>query len=200
MRQKKDIGKLFENKLNYGKKNPSKALWVKIDTSLEAERRRNRNNFYYWLVGGGITLGLGLILIINEANLLNKSPNQEINIPLVEHPNNTSEEEINKNSVMNTSEELINVQDMEEQQLTKFEISPKDSISEELKTKEAQTINNAKKKKVKFEDEEYIVSKNYYYYNSKDGKQIITTNKIEIDSLISETKKTNDTRNSEITD
>ena len=41
-------------------------------------------------------------------------------------------------------------------------------------------------------DEIYTVSEKYYYYNSKDGKQIVTNNKNEIDSLISKQHKSLD--------
>ena len=42
-------------------------------------------------------------------------------------------------------------------------------------------------------DETFTVSKKYYYYNSKDGKQLVTTNKKDIDSIIAEAYKNIDT-------
>ncbi len=193
MGNKKDIGKLFETKLSAGNKIPKESLWEKINTSLEEEKRKRKKLLFYWWLGGGISVLLGLYLMFGAGNFLN----QNSQIPL---ENNASELNTYSDSEKENTETTLNISDEDSLQ---FKSNGDEKLSKIENTDENGTVNNSKNSskttsenkiqkgslKGKSIDETYTVSKNYYYYNSKDGKQIITSNKAEIDSLVSQQYK-----------
>ena len=196
MGNKKDIGKLFETKLNAGNKIPKDSLWEKINTSLDDEKRKRRRMLLYWWLGGGISVLLGLFLLFGAGNFLNSNSQ----IPL---ENKSSEQNSLSNSEKENSEVTITISKKDSLQ---FNSNGEEKLSKIENTNESETLNDSEnlskttsKKKIqkgsskgKSIDETYTVSKKYYYYNSKDGKQIVTTNKNEIDSLISQQYKSLD--------
>lgn len=192
MRQKKDIGKLFETRLSEGNKIPKESLWEKINTSLDEEKRKRKRLLIYWWLGGGISVLLGSLLWFGAGNFLNQnseSPSE----------NNSLEQNSFSNSEI---EKTQRISDTSEEDSLQFKINGEERLSKIEKVNEADPINNNKntlkttsQKKIqkgKSIDEIYTVSEKYYYYNSKDGKQIVTTNKNEIDSLVSQQYKSFD--------
>ena len=199
MGQKQDIGKLFEDKLNSGTKKPSKNLWEKINTSLDVEKRRKKRIVYYWLIAGGIVGLLGVFLIMSKENLFLKTSEQNNISPLKKqstiYSETTLEEVVKAKPNLILTNDTLLVLDEDVEMLSKIIVANKESqlLDENTKQSNSQTHKNANpKSRRKTFDESYKVSKKYYYYNSKDGKQLVTTNKEEIDSLISERHKSND--------
>ena len=196
MGNKKDIGKLFETKLNAGNKIPKDSLWEKINLSLDEEKRKRKRILFYWWLGGGISVLFGLYLLFGGGNFLN--PNTQI--PLEQ---DSSEQNSFSNSEKENLETTFNI--LEEDSL-KFKNKGEENLSKIENTNESGIVNNSEKtskttsekkiqkgsQKRKSIDETYTVSEKYYYYNSKDGMQIITTNKNEIDSLVSKQYKSLD--------
>lgn len=205
MGQKKDIGELFENKLNNGKKNPNNNLWEKINTSLDAEKHRNKKIFYYWLVGGGLTILFGLFLLINSEGLLNDTPKQENDTPLAQEPIFSSdspaevtENKLNERTIVISEEERLYNEIKSDEKLSKNDVSTKGldkNVKEKSSKEKTLNKNEHSKNKFKKEDEGFTVSETYYYYNSRNNQQIKTKNIKEIDSLISEENKLKDTLN-----
>jgi hypothetical protein len=211
MGQKKDIGTLFENKLNDGKKIPSTNLWEKINSSLDEEERRKKRIIYYWLVGGGMFLLLGFLLLFGNGDpLQSNSTSHKDDIPLIEESTISSEIENNKTPFESLKEDPLIINNESEEKLSKIDIPEENSeIRKEAKlivtqsqTQQSDSKKTSEKGKLtsKRLDENSKVSKNYYYYNSSTGQQIITTNKKEIDSLISEQYKSLDSTTTNKTD
>lgn len=211
MRQMKDVGKIFENKLNSGKKEPNKNVWEKINTSLEAERLRKKRLLYKWLVGGVLFSTLVLFLLFNNENLLqSNSPKNQNDIPVINQSDISSEESGEQKDKSNNNKELFEVLDdstsmvgteiqKEPSQYTLSgenpEISEKENSSEtNIQIQSTDAWKNAEKKAThnEFNDKDFSVSKIYHYYNSKDNKTIVTKNRNEIDSLISNQNKYSD--------
>jgi len=196
MGQKKDIGKLFETKLSAGKKIPTESLWEKINTSLDEEKRKRKRILFYWWLGGGISVLFGLYLLFGAGNFLN----QNSQIP---PENNTSEnnsfsnlEKENTETTLNISEEdSLQFKNKSEEKLSKIETT--ENLSTIIETENTSKTTSKKQNqkgssKGKSIDEIYTISEKYYYYNSKDGKQMVTANKNEIDSLVSQQYKSLD--------
>ncbi len=195
MGNKKDIGKLFETKLSAGNKIPKESLWEKINTSLDEEKRKRKRLLIYWWLGGGISVLLGLVLLFGAGNFLN----QNSQIPL---ENNSSEQNSFSNFETENTDTIVNISKEDsfliknngEEKLPKIE-----DLNESVLNNSEEPIKMSSKKKIqkgsskgKSIDEIYTVSEKYYYYNSKDGKQIITNKKQEIDSLVSQHYKSLD--------
>ena len=204
----KDVGKIFENKLNDGKKEPSKSVWEKINTSLDTEKSRKKKILYTWFVGTGLVSLFLLFLVFNNEGLLqSNSPSQQDNIPLNNH-SNISKERSNENPrEENDSKELFKFS-KEDTSIVTNEIEEKPSqftflnYDSELNEKEKSSnmkskiqLNDSGKQSKNNKatgntfDENSTVTKNYYYYNSRNNKTIVTKNKDKIDSLISEQHK-----------
>ena len=186
MGDKKDIGKLFENKLKKGKKAPENKLWEKINTSLNEEKRRRKRIFYYWISGGVILTLLGAFLLFGNSDLLkiNSTVTKNINEKL---ENNASSEKIdNAKSPKILLIDSLSTQ-LQDEKLHKITTAKENQPVNSSQTfEEKKSINNSEKKasKNKSLDESFKVSEKYYYYNSRDGKQIVTQDKNEIDSLV----------------
>ncbi|MEH6765582.1 MAG: hypothetical protein V7655_13850 [Aequorivita antarctica] len=204
MGRKKDIGTLFEKKLNHGKKIPNKSLWDKINTSLDEENRRKKRILFYWLMGGGLFVSLGLFVLLINGNFSEHNlDTQQDNTPLTEQSTPPSEEKNNRSSFGKENNEAsfeVSKQDSltiknNDKTLSKIEatkeISEKNEIENSQKskqsTKQKVSISKSKKDTSNKEsiDETFSVTTKYYYYNSEDGKRIVTTDKNEVDSLIS---------------
>lgn len=69
MEQKKDIGKLFKNKLVDGKKSPTQEVWKKINHTLDQHATRRKRFIYYWLAGGIVLILIGSIVLSNTSKL-----------------------------------------------------------------------------------------------------------------------------------
>lgn len=202
MGQKKDIGKLFENKLKHGEKQPNKSVWEKLDVSLDAEKRKREKIIYYWLIGTSVVFLLGLVLLINSESVSNSNiPSNTKNIITTEASHN---ENINHpESKMSISDTLFSKAVNEEvlSKIDDFDIDSDVNSKINVEKTESNLIKeNSKKRSSKINEEEYQVSKNYYYYNSKDGKQLVTHSKKEIDSLIAEQRKSKDSLSTKNTD
>lgn len=208
MRQMKDIGKIFENKLNDGEKEPSKNVWDKINSSLDTEKLRKKKILYTWLVGAGLfSLMVVFLLFNNDSPLQSNSPKQENNIPVISQSETSSdssdeslEQENDKREVSEVSKEdsftgINGAKEKASQAILSnedSELKPKE-ISSETNT-QVQSSDSRRRlektgKKDEFNDEDFTVSKNYHYYNSRNNKTIVTKNKAEIDSLVSEQGK-----------
>lgn len=186
MGQKEDIGKLFEDRLVDTKNNPSKNLWEKINNSLDAEKRKKKKILFYWIAGLGLTVLFGLFLGFGNVGFLNpNTQSPEKSTLLTDQPFSSSEKESNQKLNENILKDSLNHIQLNSENLSEVIINQDDSIVTEVGTSSRIKIQK-KSTKDKSVDETYTVSKKYYYYNSQDGKQIITTNKKEIDSLVSD--------------
>lgn len=198
MGEKKDIGKLFENKLNKGKKAPKNTLWEKINTSLDEEKHRRKRIFYYWISGGVILTLLGAFLLFGNSDFL------KINSTVTKKHN-----EILENTV-SSSEKIDNVKstetlpidslsaELQDEKLSKIAtVEENQPVNSLQKSQGKKSINTSEKKvsKSKSLDETFTVSEKFYYYNSRDGRQIVTQDKKEIDSLILKNKNELDSAN-----
>lgn len=200
----KDVGKIFENRLNDGKKAPSKSVWGKINTSLEVEKLRKKRILYNWLVGGGLFGVFVLFLVFNNISLFqSKSPKDQNNIPIMNQSDISSDPASGQTDYDNGNREILE-NSQEDKPGVKTEMEEKSSHSVKLNEnkkqndqKESFEVNtelqptasgkksNNKVSPDQFEDKSFTVSENYYYYNSANGKQLVTKSKEEIDSLIS---------------
>jgi hypothetical protein len=197
MGNKKDIGKLFETKLSEGKKIPKGSLWEKINTSLDEENRKRKKLFFYWWLGGGISVLLGLYLLFGAGNFLNENSQIPLkNTSSDENSISNSEKQNIEKSIDISEQDSLHIKNNNEEKLSKIElkqdnetVTNSQNSSEKTSEKKTQKVSS----KVKSIDETYTVSEKYYYYNSKDGKQVVTNNKSEIDSLVSKQYKSLDT-------
>ncbi len=198
MGQKKDIGTLFENKLNDGKKTPNNSLWEKINTSLDEEKRRKKRVIYYWLVGGGLSILLGLVLLFGNGFFLKtESVTPKENITLIESSNTNSKKESNETHSKISKEDSLTNKNYSEEKLSKIDTPTKNLKQSEAVNSSENNKSETKSKKIssnkKPVDETFTVSEKYYYYNSRNGKQLVTESKKEIDILISKHYKSLDT-------
>lgn len=200
MRQMKDVGKFFEKNLNQGEKKPNENVWERINQSLDAEKLRRKRNLTYWLVGFGLFFSLGF-LIVDNGNLL-PSNFIENNLTLVKKTNNSSEKQseagvlkISKEDSLsrNNSNENLTTPEAATRNLKLIKIQDSSKIKQEQKQRDYGIKSKKDKSRNNNIDESFNVTTNYHYYNSEDGKQVRTTRKEEIDSLILGTQKSLDT-------
>jgi hypothetical protein len=197
MGQKKDIGKLFATRLSEGKQIPKESLWEKINTSLDEEKRKRKRLLIYWWLGGGISVLVGLFLLFGAGNFLNQNSETPSENNYLEQNSFSNSEKENTETTINISEkDSLQFKDNAEEKLSKIEninesktLNNPETLSKKTSEKKIQK-GSSKGKSI---DETYTVSKKYYYYNSKDGKQMVTSNKDEIDSLVSQQYKSLDT-------
>ena len=198
MGQKQDIGKLFENKLGEGKKNPTESLWEKINTSLEEERRKRKRTLIYWLMGGGLLVVFGSFLFFGSENFESQNSERPQRLDSLEQKlftDSVSKEQSTDSTFIISKVDSMNFDKNKEQNFSKIEVFKKDSL---VSNTENSSTTSSKRKIQKSSAnqkglyENYSVSKKYYYYNSRTGTQIETANKSEIDSLVSEQYRTVD--------
>ncbi|QQX77007.1 MULTISPECIES: hypothetical protein [Aequorivita] len=197
MGEKKDIGKLFENKLKKGKKTPENRLWEKINTSLNKEKRRRKRIFYYWISGGLILSLSGAFLFFGNSDFLkiNSTATKNINEKL---ENNASSEKIDDAKsfkIVPIDSLSTQVQDEKLRKITSAKENQPAHFPQKLEEKKSKKNSEKKASKNTSLDESFKVSEKYYYYNSRDGKQIVTQDKSEIDSLILKNNRELDSSN-----
>ena len=204
----KDIGELFEKKLSKGKKKPSESVWEKINTSLDAEKSRKKRILYTWLVGAGLIGVFVLFLVLNnESPLQSNSPKQQDHTIVTNQSDISSDPSIEKEKEDNDTKELFKalkedtliVTNKNREKDPEIAITNQDSElnekekSSNIKSKIQQKDSGNKSKNNittgNTFDKNSTVTKNYYYYNSQNNQTIVTQNKNEIDSLISEQNK-----------
>lgn len=196
MEQKKDIGTLFENKLNDGRKAPNKSLWDKINRSLDEEKRRKKRILFYWFLGGGLSVLLGLLLLFgNGFSVRNQSAPQKENITFDESINTHSKKvnnevsfkisEVDSLKTKNSGAQKLQNRHPSIENLKRNETVPLSENNFKGKAEQVSTNNNPL-------DETFIISEKYYYYNSRTGQQLVTESKKEIDSLILQLSKSTD--------
>lgn len=190
MKQEKDIGQFFKNKLNKGEKTASESLWEKINTSLNQEQRKRKKILFYWLIGGGSIVLLGLFLLFNNGYFSQpNSHSPERNASSVGEPFPASHKENNEVLMKISPIDSSIIKNDQNEKLTKILLIEENStisVPENPKKKNSEKKTKKSTPKSKSLGETFSVSEKYYYYNSRDGKQVITENKKEIDSLISE--------------
>ncbi|CAM3297790.1 hypothetical protein [Aequorivita lipolytica] len=202
MGQKKDIGTLFENKLNEGKRTPNNSLWEKINISLDEEKRKRKKIILYWLVGGGLSVLIGVLLVFDNGSfLMSTTPPPQNNATLNERSLSPSEGKNEKSEVKILSKNALSQQPGTGEKLSKIstvqenttENNEENSLRTEPSPEPAANHETRKLSSKKNDiDDTFNISEMYYYYNSLNGKQIITANKKEVDSLISEKQKSLD--------
>ncbi|MBT0607294.1 hypothetical protein [Aequorivita echinoideorum] len=194
MGQKEDIGKLFESKLSQGKKAPSNMLWEKIDTTLDEQDQRRKRVIVYWLLGSVILVFLTGFFIFNFGmdNSNPQNSQNETEVPLENNISTESEKleqmDSEKDSLENSSEIIISKRELISSE-TKFENEEIKAQKNESKSAKYSSEKNAIRKMI---DEDFTVSKKYYYYDSKSGKQIVTTSKAGMDSIVAAATKSID--------
>jgi len=198
MGEKKDIGKLFENKLNKGKKAPKNTLWEKINTSLDEEKHRRKRIFYYWISGGVILTLLGAFLLFGNSDFLkiNSTVTKKYN-EILENTVSSSEKVGNVKSTETLHIDSLSAE-LQDEKLSKIAtVEENQPVNSLQKSEGKESINTSEKKvsKSKSLDETFTVSEKFYYYNSRDGRQIVTQDKKEIDSLILKNKNELDSAN-----
>lgn len=198
MGEKKDIGKLFENKLNKGKKAPKNTLWEKINTSLDEEKHCRKRIFYYWISGGVILTLLGAFLLFGNSDFLkiNSTVTKKHN-EILENTVSSSEKVDNVKSTETLPIDSLSAE-LQDEKLSKIAtVEENQPVNSLQKSEGKKSINTSEKKvsKSKSLDETFTVSEKFYYYNSHDGRQIVTQDKKEIDSLILKNKNELDSAN-----
>src|SRR5690606_11255583 len=136
MENKKDIGKLFEDKLQFGKKEPNTKVWERLNISLDAEKRKREKIMYYWFTAIGVVLLLGVILIINIDS------KEETNKLTDQKKDNASESTLKK-EVVNTANNLkTSIIDTLNNSNKKVESTSNSNVS--VENSEGDKIENAK--------------------------------------------------------
>ncbi|WP_339702608.1 hypothetical protein [uncultured Marixanthomonas sp.] len=177
MEHKKDIGTLFEEKLQNKTVKPKTNLWEKIDASLAQREKKRKKTYWSWAIGIGVLILSGIIFssIISENN--NKRPKQL-------YPLATP---IQNNFKIDKKPSIPKVDSTDKERTT----TAIDTTSKNLENLDKTTINTldkkfSKSKEIRAEKDFDSFRKKtvYRYYNSEDSTTIETTNKALIDSLI----------------
>lgn len=212
MKDREDIGSLFEKRLNDATKVPKKELWDKINETLEAEEKKKRRFFLFWLTGGGIALLLilfmGIKTIGNPFDLPNENASERTTTENTLLKNkNASKEDVSTSEAATVSEKPS--EENSELQGTKTSEPSEETetitidASEEKKNQEHVILKGSNKsvsekkpfksetsgKKETTFDENYTVTKTYHYYNSETDQTITTHNKKTIDSILNTVKQ-----------
>ncbi len=200
MKNKEDIGTLFEKKLQGAQKTPSISLWDRVDETLNKKDKSRKRIFWYW-TGGAITLLLiSLLYAVSPFFKTNGNPEkQQIEITLEGNKSEKSIDELPKDSNLNT--DTLAEKKSLEIDATKEIVSEITPLEEKLKTpvptsknkKHKSQVSKTNKSKNKFNDENVEVKTTYYYYNSENDFRMETTNKKVIDSILNSTETQNDT-------
>ncbi|QAA82844.1 hypothetical protein EI546_14455 [Aequorivita sp. H23M31] len=203
MGKKKDIGAFIESKLDGGKSSPNEKLWDRVNHSLDSEKYTKRNHLY-WIAGGLILLSIGLFLVANENFLQTDLPAEEQNVTITTKLNPSSGKDHNKTTIPISKEDSLNFKKEEEifseitlseECLEKIETEDSPKTTHSVQTKDSG--NKSKKDKLVNDSggQNFTVTTKYYYYNSEDEKQMVTTDKNKIDSLMSRKQNSLDSIN-----
>ena len=183
MEHKKDIGTLFEEKLQNKTVTPKNNLWKDVDTALTQRAKRRKKIYWSW----GIVTGILIIAGIVFSSIISKNNNDPIKQSSPLTTTTQSDLEPHKKAAVSTIDSVEN--------------KPlRNSIDSTSKTSEnrEKTISTSSDKKLKKSRGEQVEKgfdsfrkkTVYRYYNSQDGTTIETTNKALIDSLIKLEKTT----------
>ena len=187
MKHKEDIGTLFERKFKAAEKAPTNELWTRIDATLESESKKRRR--FLWIFYGcvGLVAILLSLFIFNPFATGNVSNSTSPVLPGISTEDNRETANKNQNTVATDTILEVNLHNISPEKLVPdVKIS---DVSEESDLKRKPKIKKPQheKKSEKITDESYEVKTTYYYYNSELGKQVKTTNKDLIDSLLQST-------------
>lgn len=171
MEERKDIGKLFKENLGAMQQEVPEDLWERIDTTLDAKKRRKRR--FFWLLFsavGLIIIGVGYFWMLG---------------------NTAGPEESEKQTLVKTSPSVEMESEENEMDETTIITPNTDSLtgkdpSEEPIKKNTPGHSEVKKKTDTYLDSFTETKTTYYYYRSSDEQKIITTDKSKVDSLIEE--------------
>lgn len=208
--RKKDIGKIIEKRLQHTVEAPTSLKWERVSESLDKRKQRNRVLFFVWL-------SIGVIGLVVFGLLLHQSLNSNETHTVVEqsslpvHVDNASSktsvnseffEETEKSSnirldtlgteiqTQQFSKESIEAQSDKEYAIdTSKEPNPSNNMIKTSKQEKVWVINTTQNDITKTFTVDSVTT--YRYYNHDTQKELITTNKKKIDSLVglSETVK-----------
>ncbi|RMA57716.1 hypothetical protein [Ulvibacter antarcticus] len=226
MKNREDIGALFEARLQDKSKSPRLEVWEKINETLDAETKRKKRLFFWWFFGSIATITILLLttLTVTNTSLFNASENdseEELNIQKESPIDITSEEATessqmldenstnnNESNIMFTSEGIEDTEYSKEDQAAIKEEKNNNTANEKKRTKivsHGSKTTTDEANKLHFEgeheiifDDGYEVETNYSYYNSETNETIVTSDKKVIDSLIAASKA--EAKKSEIPD
>jgi len=174
MEHKKDIGTLFEEKLQNKTVTPKNSLWEKVDTSLTQRAKRHKKIYWAWGIATGILIIAGIFfssIISENYNDSSKQPSP-LAIPI------QNDLKTHTNPVISKTDSVDSISKISEN-LDKTTVNTSDKKIKESKVERVEKgFDSFRKKTV------------YRYYNSQDGTTIETTNKAFIDSLIRIEKNT----------
>ncbi len=113
MEHKKDIGKLFNEKLSTLSATPTSDLWQKIELELPKKKKKTLVPFWMWTSAGLLFLGFGLTVFfynrIQEDNFLNKEKikSSEIEKLVIDKANQKEQDAVFNGPQINANNELI---------------------------------------------------------------------------------------------
>lgn len=187
MKHKEDIGTLFERKFKAAEKAPTNELWTRIDATLESESKRRRRFLWFFYGSVGLVAILLSLFIFNPFATGNVSNSTSPVLPVISTEDNRETANKNQNTVVTDTILETNLQNRSPEKLVPdvkiSDVSEESDLNRKPKSKKPQH----EKKSEKITDEFYEVKTTYYYYNSELGKQVKTTNKDLIDSLLQST-------------
>lgn len=202
MGKKKDIGAFIESKLSGGKNVANDKVWNKINQSLDRENYQPKRNHFYWVAGGTVLLSLGIfLLVVNEnfyrSNLPVEENDKTITIQSESSSKKTHDQPtigVSKEDSLNfkKGEEILSETKLAEENLVKIETENSLKTTGSAKSKDSGNRSKKDKPSNESNDQNFTVSTKYYYYNSEDDKQMVTTDKNKIDSLMSGKQETLD--------
>ena len=172
---KKDIGTLFQKKLQQKDIKLNSSAWKKIETSLIKRKRKRQIRF--WLFGIGILLVISSVLIFNFP-FSEKKQVDNTNNPVATPILPSSQKENKNEKIVELNKTSLNKEMVTKSIDTTFQDTAKTN------KKTSKKGNTSKKKFSKSNFNNFEKKTVYKYYNSKDSTIIETTNKALIDSLI----------------
>jgi preprotein translocase subunit SecF len=218
--QHDDIGELIREKIDASDQKLDDAVWGEIQKTLQKEKRRRA--FYTWSLNSVIVLFsvIGIYFLVtsfnNSENKINKGSHSVISTANdVDKTGNsdliTRETETLENRTQLEAEYLTEVlnQELDAPALSNKKANNQKSakITSEKEKKEAMQNQPAKETIQSYEATNSVVKtgssevedkvairteKVYYYYNSKDGQEVMTTDKKVIDSVMQSNAKKKD--------
>ena len=139
MENRKDIGKLFSEKLNNFEKEPNDSVWNSIHAELQKKKKRKIIYIPFWIKTAGVLSLLALISIFTIDAILEKEP--------FSAPNKSNQDIINSKSFEKSNPKKENAVNTENLILTD---SSNNSISNKINTHTSSNKGNWKNDKKKF--------------------------------------------------
>lgn len=202
MENRRDIGKLFREKLDDLDKSPNGDLWAKINADLQKDKKKRRI-IPFWLKTTGIAVVMMVLLVISSQSIWNKNSSFQ----LFEENNNSKNKSSgnqkdendakNQNSITN-SNNLKNTEESNKEVITlKKESSDKPSSSHNI----LKSLNDSTDKKspssIKKHTKEKLISSNTKFKKRKVSNRKFDKN---IVFAIKETEKNSDLKSFDITE